>query len=102
VDRQNDHLVAFTIKARKNVDQTQTNYLIHLQLWRTLYGAQIKFAIPEKDKLGRLHYHGIVQLNKGIKYKDMMNKSFSIWLRKLEENADIEAWTHYCRKDCPK
>lgn len=90
---------AFTIKARKREDCKSTNYLLIFDLWRRLFDVVIVYAISEKDKLGRLHYHGMIKLKVGIKYKQLIEKSMSCWFRQLINENDKVAWRQYCRKD---
>lgn len=91
---------AFTVKARKSEDQASENYLILFALWREKYNVQIPYAIPEKDKRGRLHYHGLVKIPSNLRYKDLIPCGHSCWFKRITEAHDYAAWRTYCEKDC--
>lgn len=88
---------AYTIKLiRRGYTATKADYNV-------FFNKLAKFAIPveykvsEIDKEGRVHYHGILYLEKGFYRKRICVPGYHI---KLEEVYNKKGWEKYIHKDC--
>jgi len=93
---------AFTVK--KNSGKSAE---VKVEDYDNIFNRWIKFKITpeykigEKDKNGRLHYHGIVHLPKGFYRKKLTAKdpTGSDYHLKLVELTDRKGWLKYIHKD---
>lgn len=93
---------AYTIKHNSgDPDKVcETHYEPIFHKWKQL-GLELEYKIKEKDKQGRLHYHGILYLPKGFFRKRLMckasdGKQYHI---KLDEIFNRKGWIKYIEKD---
>lgn len=88
---------AFTVKIiRRGTTPTEDDYLPFFAKLAK-FQIEIEYKIPEFDKMGRLHYHGIIYLKKGFYRKKICVPGMHI---KLEEIYDKKGWEKYIHKDC--
>jgi len=83
---------AFTIKDNR---REQSDYFVLFDIWQKK-GCSILCKYPEQDSKGRLHYHGIMTIPKGIYRKTLCPKQYHFMLKPL---TDEEGWLRYCKKD---
>lgn len=86
---------AYTVKTLGASDCTEADYAPFFDKIAK-FGITCEYKIPEKDKNGKLHYHGILYLKKGFFRKRIMCKLFHI---KLVELYDRKGWMKYIHKD---
>lgn len=89
---------AYTIKrnCRRNDPNTKEHYVPFFDRLKKL-NIGIEYKVLEKDKRGRLHYHGILYLKKGFYRKRLMMDGLHL---KLKEIYDKSGWVKYIHKDC--
>jgi len=62
------------------------------------HGCIIETKYPEKDKRGRLHFHGVVKIHDQCYRKSLCLKGLHL---KLVELKNPDRWEEYCKKDQP-
>lgn len=87
---------AYTIKILGTRDVTTADYDPFFTRLNKL-SINVEYKVSEKDKLGKVHYHGIMYLSKGFYRKRIMINGYHI---KLKEVTDKEGWLRYIHKDC--
>lgn len=87
---------AYTVKTLGTTDVTEADYAPFFEKL-SHFKIQVEYKVGEKDKCGKLHYHGILYLPKGFFRKRIMCQKFHI---KLVELYDKKGWMKYIHKDC--
>lgn len=83
---------AYTVKTLFLHDD-YSNFFEHLEKFKV----HVEYKVGELDSKGKLHYHGILYLDKGFYRKRLMIRKFHI---KLVEIFDKSGWIKYIHKDC--
>jgi len=65
----------------------------------TKYNIEVEYKVPEKDKTGRLHYHGILYTKKGFWMKKLTSRmrGYTIYFKEVFHR---KGWEKYIHKDC--
>lgn len=87
---------AYTIKALGASDIAASHYDPFFNRLSKL-SIQLEYKVSEKDKLGKIHFHGIMYLPKGFYRKRLCMNGFHM---KLREITDKSGWIRYIHKDC--
>ncbi len=87
---------AYTVKALGANDVTTGHYHPFFDRLNKL-SIEVEYKVSERDKLGKVHYHGIMYLPKGFYRKRLMINGFHIKLREITDKA---GWITYIHKDC--
>jgi len=82
------------VKAKERSQIKEEDYQICLDAVN-LYGRVISFYYETDDK-GRLHIHGLCELDTKTKYTTMTIKGYSSRFKKC---WSVENWLDYCKKD---
>lgn len=92
-------MFAYTIKARKRAMCNQLVYTTLFAQWR-LEGCKITVCSEEYDKIGRLHYHGIVVIPSEVRYSALCPKrEFTYHFFPILTETNRRLWFDYCHKD---
>lgn len=59
-------------------------------------GCNVTHKYGEYDKKGKLHYHGVVQIPKGVYRKSLLPNGLHMQLKEL---FDLKGWEKYIKKD---
>lgn len=87
---------AFTVKSLGTIHLTELEYEKDIfDRWRKR-GVEIEYCIPENDSTGKLHYHGIIYLEKGFYRRRLLCRGYHM---KLVEIYDRAGWLRYIEKD---
>lgn len=90
---------AFTLKSRKRVDCEYDCYHVPLRDWESRFHCRVKLSVPEKDKHGRLHFHGVVSIPDDVYRGDLVDKSvFSYRFTEIMTEKQRQGWLSYCAK----
>ncbi len=86
---------AFTIKKLGSVSSaTEESYKQFFQRLRNC-GIEAKYKFAETDSKGKLHYHGLILMNKNFYRNRLRIRGFSTFFKKI---TDEEGWFQYCTK----
>jgi len=89
---------AFTLKMNTKPDEvclaTRSKYEDVLVGWAIQ--ADLRARVFERDKQGRLHVHGIIELPRDFRYKTLCPKGFHTCFKEIH---DLAGWKKYLRKD---
>lgn len=93
IDRSRFVAYAYTVKALgTNLDANYTPFFDKL----SKFSIKVEYKISERDSKGKIHYHGILYLEKGFFRKRICCNGFHI---KLKEVTSREGWIKYIHKD---
>lgn len=84
---------AYTVKAL-GTDKDPNYDLFFNKLDR--FNIQVEFKVSERDSKGKLHYHGILYIDKGFFRRRLTTRGYHI---KLDEIYDREGWLRYIHKE---
>lgn len=84
---------AYTIKTNVTLDVDYEPFFKRLDK----LSIKVEYKIGELDSKGKLHYHGILYLDKGFFRKRICLNGYHV---KLVELHDRKGWIKYIHKDC--
>lgn len=86
---------AYTVKYLKNKTEEATAYERFFDKL-SKFGIKVEYKVAERDRHGKLHYHGIIYIEKGFFRRRLITENISL---KLEEIYDRSGWIKYISKD---
>lgn len=87
----------FTVKRLGSEMPTREDYDAVIEKFKKLCKT-ISYLVYEEDSEGKLHIHGIIQLDKRFYRKRLQVTGFHMCLREI---YDENGWIRYCDKDQP-
>lgn len=92
--------LAFTVKRLGKVEDATVEDYQHrvLNTWARLAGVTVREPYFEKDDVGKLHMHGILDVRRNYYKKKLQVPGYYIY---TTDCYDLEHWIEYCTKVGP-
>lgn len=71
-------------------------------LWLSKWGIIVENSCFEYDSTGLIHYHAVIIAKNELKYKDMMEKGWHIYIRRIFNREELSKAHSYVNKTLKK